>query len=115
MSEELNVLPEVTQNQILATTQGPNLIMFTPSPGHNTLPQQVPEKQMSKPKKKRSPRRRKTKSDWQLNQRQFKQNRSQISHILPQEPIVPEVFNMGEEPSVSYPSRSEWKKKITRM
>ena len=83
--------------------QGPNLIMFTPSPGHNVVSQQVQDRQMSEPKKQRSLRRRKTRSDWQLNQRQFEQNWSQeISHILPQEPVVPEVFNMGEEPSVSY-------------
>ena len=73
-----------------------------PSPGYNAAVQQVPDRQ-SEPKKQRSPRRRKTRSDWQLNQRQFEQNQSQeISHILPQETAVPDAFNMGEEPNVSY-------------
>ena len=90
-------------NQTHTSPQEPNLIMLTPPPGKNAFPQLVPERHVSKPKKQRSPRRRKARSEWQLNQRQFEQNQSQeISHILPQEPIVPEVFNVGEEPSVSY-------------
>ena len=53
-----------------------------------------------KPKKQRSPKREKTRSEWTLNQRQFNQNKSQeISNISPQEQL--NVFN-GEEPSVSY-------------
>ena len=66
--------------------------------------QQVPEVQgaagnQEKPKRQRSPRKKK-KSEWTLNQRQFDQNKTQeISHILPKEHL--NVFN-GEEPSVSY-------------
>ena len=99
--------------------QGPNLITFTPSPLHNAVPHQVPERQISEPKKQRGPRRRKTRSDWQLNQRQFEQNQSQeIAHILQQEPMVPEVFNMGEEPSVSYlqlPTRNRFQQEDNRL
>ena len=74
--------------------------MVTPSPEQNAAAQQASGRQIE-PKKQRSPKRRKTKSEWQLNQRQFEQNCSQeISHILPQEPA--DVFNMGEEPSVSH-------------
>ena len=77
--------------------QEPNLIMFTPPPGQHEVVQGVTGRQ-SEPKKQRSPRRRKTKSE--LNQRQFKQNKSQeISHISPREQV--NVFNT-EEPSVSY-------------
>ena len=51
------------------------------------------------PKRQRSPRKKK-KSEWTLNQRQFDQNKTQeISHISPKERL--NVFN-GEEPSVSY-------------
>ena len=51
------------------------------------------------PKRQRSPRRKK-KSEWTLNQKQFDQNKTQeISHISPREQL--NVFN-GEEPSVSY-------------
>ena len=69
----------------------------------------------SESKKQRSPRGRKTKSEWQLNQRQFDQNRSQeISHISPREQV--NVFNT-EEPSVSYlqlPTRKENNRLCTR-
>ena len=66
--------------------------------------QQVPEVQGAegnheKPKRQRSPRKKK-KSEWTLNQRQFDQNKTQeISHISPKERL--NVFN-GEEPNVSY-------------
>ena len=54
----------------------------------------------SEPKKQRNPRRRKTIGEWQLKQRQFKQNRSQeISHISTGEQV--NIFNT-EEPSMSY-------------
>ena len=54
----------------------------------------------SEPKKQRSPRSRKTRDEWQLNQRQVDQNKSQeISHISPREQI--NVFSV-KEPSVSY-------------
>ena len=50
--------------------------------------------------KKQSPRKRKTRSEYQLNQKQFDQNKSQeISHISPREQV--NIFNI-EEPSVSY-------------
>ena len=81
------------------TPQGPNLITFTPTPRQNEAAQGVTGRQ-SEPKKQRSPRWRKTRSEWQLNQRQFNENRSQeISHISPQEPV--DAFNI-EEPSMSY-------------
>ena len=73
MSEEPNILLEVTRDEMHTPPQEPNLITFTPSPGHNAVPQQVQDRR-SEPKKQRSPRRRKTRSDWQLNQRQFDQN-----------------------------------------
>ena len=79
--------------------QEANLITFTP-----IREQQVPQIQgtagsQEQPKRQRSPRKKK-KSEWTLNQRQFDQNKTQeISHILPRE--HPNVFN-GEEPSVSY-------------
>ena len=66
--------------------------------------QQVPQVQgtvgnQEQPKRQRSTRKKK-KSEWTLNQRQFDQNKTQeISHISPRERL--NVFN-GEEPSVSY-------------
>ena len=94
--------------------QGPNLIMFMPSPGQNVAAQQVPDRR-SEPKEKRSPRRRKTRSDWQLNQRQFEQNQSQeISHILLQELIVPEVFNMGGRAQCIIPAITHKRQSSTR-
>ena len=79
--------------------QEANLITFTPLAGQQ-LPQ-VPGAAGKKeqPKRKRSPRK-KARSEWALNQRQFDQNKSQeISHISPREQM--NVFNR-EEPSVSY-------------
>ena len=76
-----------------------NLITFTP-----IVEQQVPQVQgaagiQEQPKQQRSPRKKK-KSEWTLNQRQFDQNKTQeILHISPRERL--NVFN-GEEPSVSY-------------
>ena len=75
------------------------MITFTPF-----WEQQVPQVQgavgnQEQPKRQRSPRKKK-KSEWTLNQRQFDQNKTQeISHISPRERL--NVFN-GEEPSVSY-------------
>ena len=66
--------------------------------------QQVPQEQGAvgnqvQPKGQRSPRKKK-KSEWTLNQRQFDQNKTQeISHISPRERL--NVFNI-EEPSVLY-------------
>ena len=79
--------------------QEANLITFTP-----IGEQQVPQMQdvvgsREQPKGQRSPRKKK-KSEWTLNQRQFDHSKTQeISHILPREHL--NVFN-GEEPSVSY-------------
>ena len=75
------------------------LITFTPF-----RKQQVPQVQgavgnQEQPKRQRSPRK-KNKSEWTLNQRQFDQNKTEeISHISPRERL--NVFS-GEEPSVSY-------------
>ena len=79
--------------------QQPNLITFTPlgppPPGQHEVQGAIGIQ--SVPKKQRSPKRRK-RSEWQLNQKQFEHNRSQeISHISPRE----HIFNI-EEPSVSY-------------
>ena len=102
-------MPNTGQQQMQTPRQEPNLIIFTPSPGQNTAPQHIPERHISEPKKQRSPRSRRGRNEWQLNQGQFKQNRSQeISHILPQEPVVQEapqatsLFIGEEEPSISY-------------
>ena len=76
MSEESNILPDVTQNQ-MHTPKDP----IWSCSHHSQVPQQVPERHVSEPKKQRSPRRRKTRSDWQLNQRQYEQNRHRKYHI----------------------------------
>ena len=47
-----------------------------PLQGQNETVQGTPRKQ-SKQRKQRSPRRRKTRSEWQLNQKQFDQNKTQ--------------------------------------
>ena len=79
--------------------QEDDLITFTPF-----REQQVPQMQSAagnqeQPKRQRSPRKKK-KSEWTLNQRQFDQNKMQeISHISPKEHM--NVFN-GEEPNVLY-------------
>ena len=85
--------------QIQASQQEDDLITFTPF-----REQQVPQVQgtagnQEQPKRQRSPRKKK-KSEWTLNQRQFDQNKTQeSSHISPRERL--NVFN-GEEPSLSY-------------
>ena len=102
-------MQEVNQNpsppppntpQINMTQQEPNLITFTPPADQQALQTQGTVGMHEKPKKQRSPKREKTRSEWTLNQRQFDQNKSQgISHISPPEQL--NVFN-GEEPSVLY-------------
>ena len=79
--------------------QEDDLITFTPF-GEQQVPQmQGTVGNQEQPKRQRSPRKKK-KSEWTLNQRQFEQNKMQeISHISPRERL--NVFN-GEEPSVSY-------------
>ena len=77
--------------------QEPNLITFSPPPQQYQA--QGASGIQDEPKK-QSPRRRKAKGEWKLNQKQFDQNKSQeISHISSREQI--NVFNV-EEPSVSY-------------
>ena len=92
---------EPHQNPLSTSTvnpQEPNLITFTPPPGQHGV--QGATGTQSEPKKQRSPRRRKARNEWQLNQRQFDQNKTQeISHISPKEQV--NVFNV-EEPSASY-------------
>ena len=88
--------PQTTRIQI--NQEEANLITFTP-----IVEQQVPAVQgamgiQEQPKRQRCPRK-KTNSEWTLNQRQFDHSKTQeISHILPGEQL--NVFN-GEE-SVSY-------------
>ena len=79
--------------------QEDDLITFTPF-GEQQVPQiQGAAGNQEQPKRQRSPRKKK-KSEWTLNQRQFEQNKMQeISHISPRECL--NVFN-GEEPSVLY-------------
>ena len=79
--------------------QEDDLITFTAF-GEQQVPQiQGAVEYQKQPKRQRSPRKKK-KSEWTLNQRQFDQNKTQeISHISPREHL--NVFN-GEEPSVSY-------------
>ena len=94
-----NSPPAPQTPQINVSQQEPNLITFTP-----LVEQQIPQMQgtagrQEQPKRQRSPRKKK-RSEWTLNQRQFDQNKSQeISHISPREHL--NVFN-GEEQSVSY-------------
>ena len=85
--------------RIQVSQQEANLITFTPI-GEQQVPQmQDAAGSQEQPKRQRSPRKKK-KSEWTLNQRQFDQSKTQeISHILPREHL--NVFN-GEEPSVSY-------------
>ena len=85
--------------QIQVSHQEDNLITFTLF-GEQQVPQvQGAVGNQEQRKRQRSPRKKK-KSEWTLNQRQFDQSKTQeISHILPGEHL--NVFN-GEEPSVSY-------------
>ena len=99
-TQELNqTTPSAPQTpQIQVNQEGTNLITFTP-----IVEQQVPPVQgatgiQEQPKRQRSPRKKK-KSEWTLNQKQFDHSKTQeISHILPGKHL--NVFN-GEE-SVSY-------------
>ena len=94
-----NSLPAPQMPQINVIQQEPNLIMFTPPAGQQVMQMQGAAGKEEPPKRQRSPRK-KTRSEWVLNQRQFDQNKSQeISHISPREHV--NVFN-GDEPSVSY-------------
>ena len=70
--------PRINVNQ-----QEPNLIMFTPPAGQQVMQMQGTAGKQEPPKRQRSPRK-KTRSEWALNKRQFDQNKSQeISHISP--------------------------------
>ena len=61
--------------------------------------QEVRREQLE-PKRQRIPRKRKLRSEWSLNQRQFDQNKQQeISHILLVDQV--NIFN-SEEPSMLY-------------
>ena len=85
--------------QIQVSQQEDDLITFTPFGEQQVLQEQGAVGNQEQPKGQRSPRKKK-KSEWTLNQRQFDQNKTQeISHISPRECF--NVFN-GEEPSVSY-------------
>ena len=97
MNQTPSPAPQTPRIQV--SQQEPNLITFTPL-GEQQVPQmQGAEGSQEQPKRQRSPRKKK-KSEWTLNQRQFDQNKTQeISHISPREHL--NVFN-GEEPSVSY-------------
>ena len=99
--QELNqTTPPAPQTpRIPVSQQEANLITFIPI-GEQQVPQmQGTAGSQEQPKSQRSPRKKK-KSEWTLNQRQFDQSKTQeISHILPREHL--NVFN-GEEPSVSY-------------
>ena len=99
--QELNqtMSPAPQTPRIQVSQQEDDLITFTPF-GEQQVPQvQGAAGNQEQPKRQRSPRKKK-KSEWTLNQRQFDQNKIQeISHISPRERL--NVFN-GEEPSVSY-------------
>ena len=92
-----NEIPD--ENEVCTRSSKPpelqelNLISFTPLQAQqNTIGER------NKPKKQRSSRRRKTNNEWQLNQRQFEQNK-EISHISPGGQV--NLFNT-EEASISY-------------
>ena len=99
--QELNqtTSPAPQTSQIQVSQKEDDLITFTPF-GEQQVPQmQSAVGNQEQPKRQRSPRKKK-KSEWTLNHRQFDQNKMQeISHISPREHM--NVFN-GEEPSVSY-------------
>ena len=99
--QELNqtMSPATQTPQIQVSQQEDDLIMFTLC-GEQQVPQvQGAAGNQEQPKRQRSPRKKK-KSEWTLNQKQFDQNKTQkISHISPRECL--NVFN-GEEPSVLY-------------
>ena len=99
--QELNQTPSPAPQtpRVQVSQQEDDLITFTPF-GEQQVPQmQGAVGNQEQPKRQRSPRKKK-KSEWTLNQRQFEQNKTQeISHISPREHL--NVFN-GEEPSVSY-------------
>ena len=78
----------------LSQPQEANLISFTPPHGQ----QSTNKRNNDEPKRQRSPRKRKQRDEWQINQGQVEQNR-EISHISPGG--QGNVFNT-EEPSVSY-------------
>ena len=78
----------------LSQPQEANLISFTPPHGQ----QSTNKRNNDEPKRQRSPRKRKQRDEWRINQGQVEQNR-EISHISPGG--QGNVFNT-EEPSVSY-------------
>ena len=94
-----NSSPALRNSQISVNHQESNLITFTPPAGPHLPQVQGAVGKQEQPKRKRSPRK-KARSEWALNQKQFDQNKSQeISHISPRQHM--NVFNR-EEPSVSY-------------
>ena len=99
--QELNqtTSPAPQMARIQVSEQEANLNKFTPIGEQQVLQRQDAAGSQEQHKRQRSPRKKK-KSEWTLNQRQFDQSKSQeISHILPGEHL--NVFNR-EEPSVSY-------------
>ena len=97
LNQTTSPAPQTPQMQV--SQQEDDLITFTLF-GEPQVPQvQGAVGNQEQPKRQRSPRKKK-KSEWTLNQRQFDQNKTQeISHISPREHL--NMFN-GEEPSVSY-------------
>ena len=99
-TQELNqTTPSAPQTpRIQVNQEEANLITFTPIVEHQVPPVQGVTGIQEHPKPQRGPRK-KTYSEWTLNQKQFDHSKTQeISHILPGEHL--NVFN-GEE-SVSY-------------
>ena len=98
--QELNqTTPPALQTPQIQVSQQQANFTFTPIGEQPVAHMQGTVGSQEQPKRQRSPRKKK-KSEWTLNQRQFDQSKTQeISHILPREHL--NVFNR-EEPSASY-------------
>ena len=80
--------------------QNDNLITFTPPPRQRSVQETTERQQQQKPKEQRTPRKKSHNNEWNLNQRQFDQNKPQeLSHIFP---LNQANVYKTEEPSMSY-------------
>ena len=98
--ERVNQGGVVAEREEGAPGQDNNLITFTPPPGQRSLQETTERQQQQKPKEQRTPKKKSRNNEWNLNQRQFDQNKPQeLSHISPLDQA--NIYNT-EESSMLY-------------
>ena len=96
--ERVNQGGVVAEREEGAPAQDNNLITFTPPSGQRSLQETTERQQHQKPKEQRTPKKKSRNNEWNLNQRQFNQNKPQeLSHISPLDQAT--IYNT-EKPSI---------------